>query len=246
MIILGEHPQTSFEVLFIFPTRTWSTSLLSTNCQMYEVNASRFPEAYSSCDFWWCLCVEFWIWVLVHREVSFPIVWERVHFLLYFLDYHVSLCNELLKNLSYATRNCLLHEFSSRPSHSECCPCGNSSVDQLRTLWRNWVEVSHLQIWSRFCMDCAKCRSSYSLQIFRNATSDPFETQVVLRTIIVSTFIDNFYDAFFQHRLVRNDGVDAVCQNSFLCRGQVNSALYILFRSSMNMIIHLYSVSWYL
>ena len=81
---------------------------------------------------------------------------------------------------------------------------------------------------------------------FRNVTSDPFEAQVVLRTIIVSTFIDNFYDAFFQHRLVRNDGVDAVCQNSFLCRGQVNSALCILFRSSMNMIIHLYSVPWYL
>ena len=116
----------------------------------------------------------------------------------------------------------------------------------IATLWRNWVEVSHLQIWSRFCKDCAKCRSSYSLQIFRNVTSDPFEAQVVLRTIIVSTFIDNFYDAFFQHRLVRNDGVDAVCQNSFLCRGQVNSALCILFRSSMNMIIHLYSVPWYL
>ena len=61
------------------------------------VNASRFPEACSSCDSWWWLCVEFWIWVLVHSEVSFPIVWERVHFLLYFLEYHVSLCKELLK-----------------------------------------------------------------------------------------------------------------------------------------------------
>ena len=119
-------------------------------------------------------------------------------------------------------------------------------VRPIATLLRNWVEVSHLQIWSRFCKDCAKCRSSYSLQIFRNVTSDPFETQVVLRTIVVSTFIDNFYDAFFQHRLVRNDGVDAVCQNSFLRRGQVNSVLCILFRSSMNMIIHLYSVPWYL
>ena len=48
-----------------------------------------------------------------------------------------------------------------------------------------------------------------------------------------------FYDAFFQHRLVRNDGVDDVCHNSFLRRGQVNSVLCVLCRSSMNFIIYL-------
>ena len=60
-----------------------------------------------------------------------------------------------------------------------------------------------------------------------------------MRTILVSTFIDNFYDAFFEHRLAHNDDPDAVCQNSFLRRGQVNSVLCILLRSSMNLIIHL-------
>ena len=40
-------------------------------------------------------------------------------------------------------------------------------------------------------------------------------------------------------RLVRNDGLDSVCQNSFLRYGQVNSALCILLKSSMNLMIHL-------
>ena len=48
-----------------------------------------------------------------------------------------------------------------------------------------------------------------------------------------------FYAAFFQQRLVRNDGADAVGQNSFLRRGQVNSVLCVLCRSSMNLIIYL-------
>ena len=33
-------------------------------------------------------------------------------------------------------------------------------------------------------------------------------------------FIDNFDDASFQHRQIRNGGVDTVCQNSFLRRAQ--------------------------
>ena len=52
-------------------------------------------------------------------------------------------------------------------------------------------------------------------------------------------FTDNFHDAFFQQRQVRNDGVDSVCQNSFLRRGRVFSILCILFRSSMTLIIDL-------
>ena len=42
-------------------------------------NSSRFPEAGFYSDSRWCLCVEFWIWVPVHREVVFPIVWERLY-----------------------------------------------------------------------------------------------------------------------------------------------------------------------
>ena len=143
------------------------------------VNASWFPEACSCSDSRWCLCVEFWIWVPVHREVVFPIVWERLYNLpayslrvhtapSYSLEFQVGICNELLEFWLPATRNCLLHEFSSRP---------------------------------------------FSLR--------------------------HFYDAFFQQRLVHDDGVGSVCQNSFLRRGRVNSVLCILFRSSMNLIIHL-------
>ena len=52
-------------------------------------------------------------------------------------------------------------------------------------------------------------------------------------------FFDNFYSAFFRKRLVRNDGLDFVCLNSFLRCGQVTSVFCILLRSSMNLMIHL-------
>ena len=127
MTILREYSQTSFHVLL------W-------------VNASRFPEACSSSDSWWSLCVEFCIWLPVRREVSFPIVWEPVHpvhLSVMFLGMSCRHLQWVSSILSYATRNCLLHEFSSRPSHTECCPYGeslsaciarpcNSSFDQLR------------------------------------------------------------------------------------------------------------------
>ena len=48
-----------------------------------------------------------------------------------------------------------------------------------------------------------------------------------------------FYNEVFQCRLGRNDGLDSVCQNSFLRCGQANSVLCISFRSSMDLIIHL-------
>ena len=41
------------------------------------------------------------------------------------------------------------------------------------------------------------------------------------------------------YRQVHNDGLDSVCQNSFLRCGQVNSVLCILLRSSMNLMVHL-------
>ena len=77
------------------------------------------------------------------------------------------------------------------------------------------------------------------IHVFRSVTFDPFETKVVLRTIFFSVFLDNFHNAFFQRRQQYNDGLDFVCQNSFLRCGQVNSVLYILLRSSMNLMIHI-------
>ena len=56
---------------------------------------------------------------------------------------------------------------------------------------------------------------------------------------VAALSLRHFYDAFFQQRLVHDDGVGSVCQNSFLRRGRVNSVLCIVFRSSMNLIIHL-------
>ena len=52
----------------------------------------------------------------------FVILHESVH-LSNSLEFYVGICNELLEFVSYATRNCLLHEISSRPCHSDCCPC---------------------------------------------------------------------------------------------------------------------------
>ena len=52
--------------------------------------------------------------------------------------------------------------------------------------------------------------------------------------------IDNFYNAFLKvKRQVHNEGLDFVCQNSFLRCGQVNSVLFILLSSSMILMIHL-------
>ena len=76
-------------------------------------------------------------------------------------------------------------------------------------------------------------------QIFLSVTFGPFEAQVALQTILVSTFTDNFLRRILSVKLVHNDGVHAVCQNSFLRRGRVNSVLCIRFRSLMNLIIHL-------
>ena len=59
--------------------------------------------------------------------------------------------------------------------------------------------------------------------MFRSATSGLIEALVVLRTSSRLHFIEK----------------RAVCQNSFLRRGQENSVLCILFRSSMNFSIHL-------
>ena len=93
--------------------------------------------------------------------------------------------------------------------------------------------------YSRFPEACLKRRSSVSPCISECYFWSFRSFCCLLRTILVSIFVDNFYNAFFWQRLVRNDGLDSVCQNSFLRCGQVNSALCILLRSSMNLMIHL-------
>ena len=122
MTTLREYIQTSFKFFFDLSHQDLVHLFAFHQSSDAWVNASRFPEACSSSDSRWCLCVEFWIWVPVHHEALFPTVWVCVHSPLYFLEYHVGVCNEMLELLSYATRNCLLHAFSSRPSHSKCCP----------------------------------------------------------------------------------------------------------------------------
>ena len=75
----------------------------------------------------------------------------------------------------------------------------------------------------------------------RSVTSGPVEVEIscLLRTILFSIFFDNFYNAFFQRKLVHNDGLDSVCQNSFLRYVEMNSVFCSLLRFSMNLTIHL-------
>ena len=155
----------------------------------------------------------------------------------------------LLKNLSHATRNCLLHDFSSRPSHSECCPY---VILCLLVLFVLVIPRStNLRLSDRIGSKSYICNFELGFQelhqmpkfswpqTFLSVTFGPFEAQVVLQTILVSTFTDNFLRRILSVKLVHNDGVHAVCQNSFLRRGRVNSALCIRFRSLMNLTTHL-------
>ena len=113
-------------------------------------------------------------------------------------------------------------------------------VRPIATLWWNWVEVPYLQLCSRFPNAYAKRRSSYDPKYFGATRKLSFEQ------FSSSLFIDNFYDAFFQHRLIRNHDLNAVFQNSFLRRGLVISVLCILFGSSKNFDNSPSSISWYL
>ena len=139
--------------------------------------------------------------------------------------------------------------FSSRPSHSECCPY---VILCLLVLFVLVIPRStNLRLSDRIGSKSYICNfelgfqelhqmSKFSWpQIFLSVTFGPFEAQVVLQTILVSTFTDNFLRRILSVKLVHNDGVHAVCQNSFLRRGRVNSALCIRFRSLMNLMIHL-------
>ena len=74
------------DLFSIFLTRFWSTSLLSTNHQMYELILLGFPRHARRLILDDAFVWKFWIWVPVHREVVFPIVWERLCYTFSFLD----------------------------------------------------------------------------------------------------------------------------------------------------------------
>ena len=78
MTILREYPQTSFK-FFLVSHQDWVNDFAFYQFLDVWVNASRFPEACSCSDYQWCLCVEFLIWVQVHRQKIFPFVWERLY-----------------------------------------------------------------------------------------------------------------------------------------------------------------------
>ena len=98
-------------------------------------------------------------------------------------------------------------------------------VRSIATLWWNWVKFLRLQITLGFPRHAWNVGVLWA-HVFRSVTFCPFEAQVVFcEQFSFPSFFDNFYNAFFQRRLVHNDGSDSVCQNSFLRSGQENSVL---------------------
>ena len=100
---LREYLQTSVQVLVISHTRTWSTSLLFTNRQMYELMLLGFPRhaLFLILDdaFVWNFESEFWFTANCHFQLP-----ESVYKLvrlpplpLYSLEFYAGVCNELLK-----------------------------------------------------------------------------------------------------------------------------------------------------
>ena len=133
MTILRENLRTSFVFFSISLTKTWSTYFLSTNHQMYELILLRFPR---HALFWFLMMPLCGVLNLRSgssrssisncvRAFAQPpfIVHESVHLSTVFFGMSCRSLRWVACILSYATRNCLLHEYSSRPSHSDCCPC---------------------------------------------------------------------------------------------------------------------------
>ena len=153
--------------------------------------------------------------------------WSRIDIKMYLLvDLFELFGNEMMR-LWPAEHQTWILQFFARTRPVNC--------DSLMELG----QISTSTNYSWFPEACLKRRSSVS-----PCTSECYfwsfrGSGCLLRTILVSILFDNFYNAFFQRRLVHNDGSDSVCQNSFLRCGQVNSVLCILLRSSMNLMIHL-------
>ena len=120
-----------------------------------------------------------------------------------------------------------------------CFPCKFSS-GQLRLSDLIGSKIDVLQYPLGFPEACLKRRNSGDLKYFGVLL-------LVLSRCKLSSANNSrlhflwqlFYNAFFQRRLVLNDGLDSVCQNSLLRCGQVNSVFCSLRRCSMNFTIHL-------
>ena len=90
-----------------------------------------------------------------------------------------------------------------------------SLVRSIATLRWNWVKVPRLQILLGFPRHAYKRRSSCD-PCFSECYFWSFGgLSCLLRTVLVSIFFDNFYNAFLQRRLVRNDGLNPVSQKLF-------------------------------
>ena len=92
---------------------------------------------------------------------------------------------------------------------------------------------------SRFPEACSKRRISFDLKYFGVLHVVFSRRKLSCEQFVFSIFFVNFYNAFFQRRLVYHDGLDSVCRNSFLRYGQMKQpVLGVLLRSSMNLMIH--------
>ena len=76
-------------------------------------------------------------------------------------------------------------------------------------------------------------------QVFRSVTFGRFEASAVFCEQFSFPSSLTTFTTHSSGRLVRNDGLDFVCQNLFLRCGQENLVLCILLRSSMILMVHL-------
>ena len=243
MTILRENLRTSFVFSLISLTRTWSTSLLSTNHQMCELILLRFPR---HALFWFSMMPLCGVLNLrsgssrssisncVRAFAQPPVIFhESVHLSTVFFGMSCRSLRWVAWIFSYATLAvaCFMNFLRGLLTQTVVLVWVLLHVLLVLVLPRS-TNCDPLTLGSKSSTSAILISVSQELhqsskpvrpQIFRSVTSGPFEAQVVLRMILVFTFIDNFHDAFFQHRLARNDGVDTVCQNSFLRRGQYNS-----------------------
>ena len=85
-----------------------------------------------------------------------------------------------------------------------------ASCDSLMELGQSSTSA----ISSRFPEACLKRRSSCDLKYLGALLLVLSRCQLsFLRTILFFIFFENFYNAFFQRRLVQHDGLDSVCQH---------------------------------
>ena len=234
-ILSDRLPSSSFWSISL--NRTWSSSLISTNHQMYELLLLGFPRhalvLILDDAFVWSFESELWFiakyYFQLCESVYNPrrIPWEctPLQFCgmscrrLQWVAWICVLCNsQLLSSWIFFTAFSL--RLLSLCDSFACAsrPC-SSSFDQLRLsgvigskfhicnfdLGFPWIAPSVETFTTVNISECCFWSS--------RGTSCPANNSRFY-------FIDNFDDASFQHRQIRNGGVDTVCQNSFLRRAQ--------------------------